>query len=152
MVYEVLFQSLLERVEQPMDDIREALHAGICDQTYNTRLIANISNSDHDRLHLQDTSNSVEFLSTLMELGAHEHMVCSTLQFQTGSELFSEVEEVVKQEAFLDSGEPATQTTTVSKWRRSFALGPGAKGLQQWPLRVAAAAHVCCGVCHTFLA
>lgn len=97
MVYEVLFQRLLEAVEQTGEDISEGVHAAICDLLYNIRRTAELPNWERDRLSVQDMSHSVELLSALLGLGVHGHMCFSALPVKTWYDLLrGEVEEVVK--------------------------------------------------------
>lgn len=53
-------------------------------------------------------------LSTLVDLGEHEHMSCSTLQFKTWYDLLvEELQEVVKHGKLQKSKDTATQAMTV---------------------------------------
>lgn len=86
-LYNVLIQELLEAVEQSVEDIREGAHAVIGDPLYKTSRIAELPNSEQDRLVLQDMSNVVVFLLVMMDLGAHSPMFCFALQFKSWFEL-----------------------------------------------------------------
>lgn len=56
MMYDVLFQKLLRPMEQSGEGISEGLHAVTRDLPYSTRPIAEPSNSEDDRLSVQDMS------------------------------------------------------------------------------------------------
>lgn len=75
----VPFQRLLEAVKPSVGDICEGVYALICDAAYYTCGIAELPDAEHDRLHLHDISRFVKLHSTLMDLGAHWHMLCSAL-------------------------------------------------------------------------
>lgn len=80
---------------------------------YNTGLLAEISNQEHDRLSLEDMSYFWKMLSELRDLGAHGQSFSSSLQGKAWNELLTgEVKEVVKQK-MLDAEDPATQRTSV---------------------------------------
>lgn len=70
---------LLKAVEQSDENIGKNVHAVIWAGPYSTCGIAEISNSEHDLLSLQDLRHLLEFLSAFMGLGAHGHMFCSVL-------------------------------------------------------------------------
>lgn len=75
----VPFRRQLEALEQSDKDIREGLHAVICDPSYDIRRIAELSNSDHDCLH--DMNHFLQLLSALMDLGGPG--ICSILHFSS---------------------------------------------------------------------
>lgn len=114
MVCDVSSQWLLEDLKQYRRDIIEGSYAVISDQRYCTCQKAELSNSEHDLLGLQDLSHSVKWLSALMDLSAHEHMLYSALEFKTWNKLLvGEVKEEMKHEQVLESEEPAFQRTIV---------------------------------------
>lgn len=63
--------------------VREGIYAAIGESLCNTSGIAELSDLEHNGLCLQDMIPLLELLSTLMDLGVHEHMFCSRLQFKT---------------------------------------------------------------------
>lgn len=82
LVYDVPFKGPLEAEEQSGEDKFEGVQAVMCNPPYSTCRIAELSNSQHDGLRLQDMSHIVEAHSEVMYVGVHEHLFCSTLQFQ----------------------------------------------------------------------
>lgn len=115
MVYNDPFQRLLQAVEQSSENISKDLHVVICHQPYSLRVIANLSDSEHDPLRLQCMSHFVDFNSTLLDQGSHGCMISSALQFNTWNELLIwEVEEVLKHEAVLVSQDPTAQSKPFS--------------------------------------
>lgn len=87
MVYDVTFRRLIEVVEQSGEDTCECVHAVIGDSLYNTRRIAELSNSEHDGPGLQEMNNFVEFLFGIYGPGCASNMLCSALLFKTLYEL-----------------------------------------------------------------
>lgn len=59
------------------------MHAVILDLPRNTCQIAEISNSEQDRLYLQHIMHFEELLSRLMDLDSQGHMFCPALQFKS---------------------------------------------------------------------
>lgn len=111
-VYEVSIKRLLEVVEHSEEDNSKGVHTEKCVPLYDTRLIAQISNLEHNRVSLQDTNHFVEPLSVVMDLDAHEHLLCSSsLSRKWWDLLVSKEIEIVKYEGVLDSEEPAIQVT-----------------------------------------
>lgn len=90
MVYHFPWKRLLEFVEQSDEDISEVVHVMISNPPYNIRQIVELSKRNHDRLSLQDMIHFVELLLVLMDLGGHDHMSRSSLQFKTWYELLIE--------------------------------------------------------------
>lgn len=82
MVNYVLFQGLLEDLEQSGEYISKGMHTFICDPPYNTRRIAELSKSEYDRLSMQDMIHFLNLRFDLMHLGAHGSIFCSRLQFK----------------------------------------------------------------------
>lgn len=81
---------------------------------YNTCWIVKLSNSDHNRLILQDMIHFVQLLSAVMDVGAHGHLFCSLLQFKPWYELLlGEVENVVKEEHVVEGEEAQSQRKKV---------------------------------------
>lgn len=87
MVYEDPFQRLLQAAEQYSESICNDWHAEICHQPYNLRLIAKLSNSEHDSLSLPSMRNIVDFSSTLLDLDVQGCVFLSALKFKTWNEL-----------------------------------------------------------------
>lgn len=111
------------------EDISEGVHSVICDPSYNTLQIVQLSDSERERLVLNDMSRFVEFLPTLVDLDAHVHMFCFALQSKTRYDLLiGDVEGVVKHKQVLESEEGATQTTTFLKPRRDRCIKCGHQG------------------------
>lgn len=86
-VYDVLFQRLMEAAEQPAEDIQPAeniingVNTQICDPSYKTRQMGELSHFGRDRLNLQDISHLVEWLSQLMDLVCMRQILfCTAVQ------------------------------------------------------------------------
>lgn len=80
---DILFQKQLGAVEHSSDNISEGVHAVIRDPPPNTPRIAELSNSEHNRLSLHDMNHSEELLSARVDLAGHRHIFCSALQSRT---------------------------------------------------------------------
>lgn len=114
MLSDVLSRKLLKAVEQSGEDIGEGEISVIYDRSCNFCRIAELSNSELDRISLKHITGFLEFHSALIDLGTNGHMLCSPLQFKTlYVVLLLEVAEGVKFEEILAFAEPATQTATV---------------------------------------
>lgn len=87
--YELPFQRHLDSVKQFSKDNREGMPALTRDPPYNFRRIAELSNSELDRLAVQDMSQLKDFLTALMSLCKLGYMFCPTLQFKTWYELLA---------------------------------------------------------------
>lgn len=83
MVYDASFQRLLEVVGQPSNKISEGVHDAARDPPYKSCWIAELSNSEHDRLILQHMRHFVELLPALMNLSQHVHTFCTAPQIKT---------------------------------------------------------------------
>lgn len=102
MVYDVPFQSRLETLEQSNEDRTEGVHAVISEPLYSARVITEPSNSEPDRLGLQDMSYIGELRPALMDLSGHWHMFCSALEIRAWNGLLvGEAEKVGKHETVL---------------------------------------------------
>lgn len=64
------------------------LHAEVLDPMYNSFRIAELFNSVHGALGLQDINHFLELHSALMKVSGHWHMFCSALPFKKWYELF----------------------------------------------------------------
>lgn len=71
----------------------------ISDPLYNSRLMASLSNLEHDFLGLQHMSHFLEVLSVLIDVVGHDHLSCSALLFKSRYKMIvGDIEEVVKEE------------------------------------------------------
>lgn len=84
MVYEILFSRLTQALEQPSQNISKTVHAGIWEPLYDICLIAELLNSEYDRLNVQDMNNNFSgLLFALLDLRANEPRARYTLQLWT---------------------------------------------------------------------
>lgn len=99
LVYNVLFQGLVEAMKQSGENKFERVQALICHLPYNTRWMALLSYLEHERLSQQYMSSFVELHSAVMDGCTQRHLFCSALQFKTGYEMWiGEVKDVLKGE------------------------------------------------------
>lgn len=71
-VYDISYQRLLEGVVQSRKDITKSVHTVTCSPPCTSRWMAELSDSEHDQVSLQDMSYSLELLSAMIDLGAHD--------------------------------------------------------------------------------
>lgn len=95
--YDMLFQALLEPVQQSCDEIIKGIDAVLRTSPYNTWRTADSARSEYDSLNLKEISCFVDLLGFVTDLKGHERMFCFKLWVKTWYDQFiGEKENVVK--------------------------------------------------------
>lgn len=114
-MYNIPFQGLLEALRESGEDIFEGVQALIFDPAYNTRRITKLSNSEPERLILQDMSHFLKFFWHWWmwdRMGAFS--LCAAVKKNYCLSM-GEGEDFIKEENVVEGEDVRSQKTTVFK-------------------------------------
>lgn len=152
MLYEVQFGRLLYAVERSGEDASEHTHAMSLDISCIARRIAELLNSEHDWLRLQDISHFLDLQYALIDLGvAWAHILLSTVVRDMVWTVGREERGIKTKTSTLVYGACYSDDNCSWSGSETVAISVGTGDLQQRRSREGAVKQVCCRVCHGLL-